>query len=132
VVSRVPGRALAGTFYLSGPPFCGCPVIYRVLCSPGLRVHEKKRFTGQYPIKSWMETGTPDIPGEYNCNVAHALARYPGLTGEPERTWEVMDGKERGVYGRNRQTAGKARRVIPVADFFVIMKNISKLTFFHN
>ena len=58
-------------------------------------VYFLKGLCEQCPAKSWMESGTLDTPVEYLCDVAHAQARYLGLTGVEEKAWEVTDGRER-------------------------------------
>ena len=54
-----------------------------------------KGLCEQCPAKSWMEFGTLDNPVEYLCEIAHVKARYLGLLGDNEKSWEVKDGKER-------------------------------------
>ncbi len=54
-----------------------------------------KGLCEQCPGKSWMEHGTLDTPVEYLCQVTHAQARYLGLLGDQEMTWEVVDWKTR-------------------------------------
>jgi radical SAM protein with 4Fe4S-binding SPASM domain len=54
-----------------------------------------KGLCEQCPGKSWTEHGTLDTPVEYLCKIAHAQARYLGLLGEEEMSWEVMDWKQR-------------------------------------
>jgi len=49
----------------------------------------------QCPAKSWTEHGTLDTPVEYYCQIAHAQARYLGLLGENEMSWEVSNWKDR-------------------------------------
>jgi radical SAM protein with 4Fe4S-binding SPASM domain len=49
----------------------------------------------QCPAKSWMEHGTLDTPVEYQCELAHAKARYLGLLEEGEKAWEISDWRER-------------------------------------
>ncbi|MDO9034028.1 MAG: radical SAM protein [Methanoregula sp.] len=64
-----------------------------------------KGLCEQCPSKSWMEHGTLDTPVEYLCEVAHAQARFLGLIGESENSWEVTDGKERGERFAAAKTA---------------------------
>jgi MoaA/NifB/PqqE/SkfB family radical SAM enzyme len=52
-------------------------------------------YCEQCPAKSWMEHGTLDTPVGYFCEVAHAQARYLGLLGNGEMSWEVGDWYER-------------------------------------
>jgi radical SAM protein with 4Fe4S-binding SPASM domain len=54
-----------------------------------------KGLCEQCPGKSWSEHGTLDTPVEYQCQIAHAQARYLGLLAENELAWEVTDGQER-------------------------------------
>ncbi|MFA6384304.1 MAG: hypothetical protein WCY10_02910, partial [Candidatus Omnitrophota bacterium] len=54
-----------------------------------------KGLCEQCPAKSWMEYGTVDTPVEYLCRVAHEQARFLGLIGVHEKSWEVADWKER-------------------------------------
>jgi MoaA/NifB/PqqE/SkfB family radical SAM enzyme len=54
-----------------------------------------KGLCEQCPGKSWMEHGTLDTPVEYLCAVAHAQARFLGLLGDNENSWDVENGKER-------------------------------------
>ncbi len=54
-----------------------------------------KGLCEQCPAKSWIEHGTLDTPVEYLCDVAHAQARFLGLVGAGERSWEVVDWRER-------------------------------------
>lgn len=49
----------------------------------------------QCPAKSWLEHGTLDTPVEYLCEIAHCQAKYLGLLGKDEKSWEVKDWKER-------------------------------------
>jgi len=49
----------------------------------------------QCPAKSWMEHGTLDTPVEYLCRVAHEQARFLGLIGKTENSWEVNGWKDR-------------------------------------
>jgi hypothetical protein len=54
-----------------------------------------KGLCAQCPAKSWSEHGTLDTPVEYECQVAHAQARYLGLIEEGEMAWDVVDWKGR-------------------------------------
>jgi len=54
-----------------------------------------KGLCEQCPAKSWSEYGTLDTPVEYHCQVAHAQARFLGLLGEDEYSWEISDWKTR-------------------------------------
>ncbi len=54
-----------------------------------------KGLCQQCPAKSWMEYGTLDTPVDYLCDITHAQARYLGMIGDDEKTWEVSDWKER-------------------------------------
>ena len=49
----------------------------------------------QCPARSWIENGSLDTPVEYQCQVAHAQARYLGLLNDGERAWEVEDWQAR-------------------------------------
>jgi len=49
----------------------------------------------QCPAKSWMEYGTLDTPVEYLCHVAHEQARFLGLIGKIENSWEVSGWEDR-------------------------------------
>jgi MoaA/NifB/PqqE/SkfB family radical SAM enzyme len=49
-----------------------------------------KGLCEQCPAKSWVETGTLDMPVEYLCEVAHAQARWLGWLGENEYGWEKL------------------------------------------
>jgi len=54
-----------------------------------------KGLCEQCPAKSWMEYGTLDTPVEYLCRVAHEQARFLGLIGKTEKSWEVSGWKDR-------------------------------------
>lgn len=54
-----------------------------------------KSLCEQCPAKSWMEHGALDTPVEYQCEIAHAQARWLGLVGESENAWKVVDWRER-------------------------------------
>ena len=54
-----------------------------------------KGLCEQCPAKSWMEYGTLDTPVEYLCRVAHEQARFLGLIGKTEKSWEVSGWKNR-------------------------------------
>jgi radical SAM protein with 4Fe4S-binding SPASM domain len=54
-----------------------------------------KGLCEQCPAKSWTEHGTLDTPVEYLCRIAHTQAKELGLLGEGERSWEVIDWKDR-------------------------------------
>jgi len=58
-----------------------------------------KGLCEQCPAKSWIEHGVLDLPVEYFCDVAHALARELGLLKPDEKGWEIADGIER-AHGR--------------------------------
>ena len=58
-----------------------------------------KGLCEQCSARSWIEHGRLDMPVEYFCDVAHALARKLGLLGPGEKGWEVENGEER-VGGR--------------------------------
>jgi hypothetical protein len=58
-----------------------------------------KGLCEQCPAKSWIEHGVLDLPVEYFCDVAHALARELGLVKPDEKGWEIADKEER-VGGR--------------------------------
>jgi len=62
-----------------------------------------KGLCEQCPARSWIEHGRLDLPVDYFCDVAHALARKLGLLGSGEKGWEVADGEER-VGGRTNPT----------------------------
>ena len=49
----------------------------------------------QCPARSWLECQTLDTPVEYLCRVAHEQARFLGLIGKTENSWEVSDWKNR-------------------------------------
>jgi radical SAM protein with 4Fe4S-binding SPASM domain len=65
-----------------------------------------KGFCEQCPAKSWTEHGTLDTPVEYLCEITHAQARYLGLIGENEMSWEVMDWKQR-IKNLSEEGAGR-------------------------
>lgn len=54
-----------------------------------------KGFCEQCPAKSYLEYGALDKPVEYLCEIAHTQARYLGLVGEKENSWEVENWQER-------------------------------------
>ncbi|MHC4124554.1 MAG: radical SAM protein [Planctomycetota bacterium] len=54
-----------------------------------------KGLCEQCPAKSWMEHGTLDTPVDYLCKITHTQARYLGLLGKRELSWEVKDWKRR-------------------------------------
>jgi radical SAM protein with 4Fe4S-binding SPASM domain len=54
-----------------------------------------KGLCEQCPAKSWAKNGTLDTPEEYQCEGAHAWARYMGWLGENEHSWEITDWLER-------------------------------------
>jgi len=54
-----------------------------------------KGLCSQCPAMSWMEHGTLDTPVEYQCQIAHAQARYLGLLEDGEMSWEVRDWREK-------------------------------------
>jgi len=76
-----------------------------------------KGLCEQCPARSWIEHGRLDLPVEYFCDVAHALARELGLLGPGEKGWEVADGRER-VGGRTNpakkgNSHGRAEKECP-------------------
>lgn len=54
-----------------------------------------KSLCEQCPAKSWNETGTLDTPVEHVCRFAHAQARWLGMIGPQERSWEIRDWRAR-------------------------------------
>ncbi len=54
-----------------------------------------KGLCEQCPAKSWTEHGTLDTPVEYVCRIAHAQARDLGLLREGEKSWQVVDWRDR-------------------------------------
>jgi MoaA/NifB/PqqE/SkfB family radical SAM enzyme len=59
-----------------------------------------KGLCEQCPAKSWQEHGTLDTPVEYLCEVAHAQARYLGLLGAEEHSWEIEREESRARVAR--------------------------------
>jgi MoaA/NifB/PqqE/SkfB family radical SAM enzyme len=49
----------------------------------------------QCPAHSWVEHGVLDAPVEFQCEIAHAQARFLGLLSEGEKAWQVTDWPER-------------------------------------
>jgi hypothetical protein len=62
-----------------------------------------KGLCEQCPAKSWAEYGILDTPVEYFCGVAHAQAIAAGLLEPGEKSWTVVDGRERVERGERRR-----------------------------
>lgn len=71
-----------------------------------------KGLCEQCPAKSWIEHGVLDLPVEYFCDVAHALAWELGLLKPDEKGWEISDGIER---AHSRTGTGPAKKGNPHA-----------------
>ena len=54
-----------------------------------------KDLCEQCPGKAWTEHGTLDTPVSYLCEITHKQARYLGILGEDEWSWQVENWQKR-------------------------------------